>query len=148
MLGISFLSSLSFSIVLPSLWVYVRDLGGSTYFVLLSFYSVYSSILKSPFIGLDILGWAIALHSGGTILAGPLLVKWSQNRPLREVLVGTLFVMLCGGAMHGLAQNIEMLLAARFIIGAASANYVLTTVYPYFAFLRFSVYFCIFSLTL
>ena len=76
------------------------------------------------------LGWAIALHSAGTIVASPLLIAWSRRRATREVLVGSLIVMAAGGVLHGLAQNIAMILVARFIVGAGSANYVITAKYP------------------
>eukprot|EP00026_Physarum_polycephalum_P003682 Phypoly_transcript_03695.p1 GENE.Phypoly_transcript_03695~~Phypoly_transcript_03695.p1 ORF type:complete len:521 (+),score=50.99 Phypoly_transcript_03695:522-2084(+) len=107
MLTISFLSSISFSVALPSLWTYVTSLGGH----------------------LADLGWAIALHSAGTIVASPLLIAWSRRRTVREVLVGSLIVMAVGGIMHGMAQNIAMLLVARFIVGSGSANYVITANY-------------------
>lgn len=80
--------------------------------------------------GLQDLGWAIALHSAGTIVAAPLLIAWSRRRTLREVLVGSLVVMTAGGVLHGMAQNIPMLLVARFVVGAGSANYVITAMYP------------------
>lgn len=107
MLTISFLSSISFSVALPSLWTYVKFLNGE----------------------LADLGWAIALHSVGTVVAAPLLIAWSRRRTIREVLVGSLIVMAAGGILHGMAQNIIMLLIARFIVGVGSANYVITANY-------------------
>jgi predicted MFS family arabinose efflux permease len=75
------------------------------------------------------LGWAIALHSAGTIVTSPLLIAWSRRRTIREVLVGSLIVMIAGGILHGMARNITMLLVARFVIGSGSANYVITAKY-------------------
>jgi predicted MFS family arabinose efflux permease len=90
------------------------------------------------------LGWAIALHSAGTIVASPLLIAWSRRRTVREVLVGSLIIMSAGGILHGMAQNIAMLLVARFIVGAGSANYVITAKYPSSPFLFFLFNFYLF----
>lgn len=107
MLTISFLSSISFSLALPALWPYIHSLGGE----------------------LDDLGWAIALHSTGTVLLAPLLIAWIRRRSMREVLIGSLLIMAGGGVLHGMSTHIYMLLIARFIIGAGSSNHVITTIY-------------------
>lgn len=52
---------------------------------------------------------------------------------MREVLIGSLLIMAGGGVLHGMSSEIYMLLIARFIIGAGSANYVITTMYPVFS---------------
>eukprot|EP01111_Echinosteliopsis_oligospora_P018820 TRINITY_DN8842_c0_g1_i1.p1 TRINITY_DN8842_c0_g1~~TRINITY_DN8842_c0_g1_i1.p1 ORF type:complete len:526 (-),score=92.02 TRINITY_DN8842_c0_g1_i1:119-1696(-) len=119
MLFINFLSSISFSAILPSLWGYIKDIDEEA--------------------RVATLGWAIALHSAGSLVASPLIVTWSQKRPLREILIATLTFMMIGGMMHALAGNdilgknvhvkLGVLLASRAVIGAASANYIVTPTY-------------------
>jgi len=65
MLFITFLASVCFSIVLPSIWPFLRD----------GMHSKYS-----------IVGWAVAVNSAGSFLASPLFGAWADRRTTRKFL--------------------------------------------------------------
>jgi len=108
MLFITFLASVCFSIVLPSIWPFLRDI----------MHAQYSSV-----------GWAVAVNSAGSFLASPLFGGWSDRRGTREVLASTLILMIFVNVMYSLATNIWLLLAGRFIVGVAAANYAVAQTY-------------------
>jgi len=77
----------------------------------------------------SIVGWAVAVNSAGSFLASPLFGAWADRRTTREVLAATLILMIIGNVMYSLASNIWMLLAGRFIVGVAAANYAVAQTY-------------------
>jgi ceroid-lipofuscinosis MFS transporter 7 len=112
MLFITFLSSVCFSIVLPSIWKFLN----------IKFHA-------SKFI----LGWAVASNSAGSFLASPLFGWWADKRTTREVIASSLLIMIFGNLLYSLSENIWMLLAGRFIVGIASANYAVAQTYLSYA---------------
>jgi len=111
MLFITFLSSVCFSIVLPSIWPFLETMGASQ----------------------SVVGWAVAVNSGGSFLASPLFGAWSDRRSSREVILVTLIIMVMGNVLYSLSSNIWMLLAGRFIVGVAAANYAVAQTYLSYA---------------
>lgn len=111
-LSITFLSSVCFSIVLPSICFYIENK------------------LHQP---QSYVGWAVAVNSIGSFLASPLFGYWVDRRSTREVLLCTLIIMVIGNIMYSLATNLWMLLAGRFIVGVAAANYAVAQTYLSYA---------------
>jgi MFS family permease len=72
MIFINFLSNVVFSIVLPSLPDFIKDVGGADY----------------------LNGWAVAANSLGTFIASPLFGLWADRRNFREVFVFSLLLMV------------------------------------------------------
>jgi len=107
MLFITFLSSICFSIVLPSIWPFLRSLGGNKW----------------------MLGWAVAVNSCGSLIASPLFGYWGDRRSTKEVIALSLVVMIAGNIMYSLATDQYILLAGRFIVGVASANAAVSQTY-------------------
>jgi predicted MFS family arabinose efflux permease len=68
-------------------------------------------------------GWAVAVNSGGTFLASPILGKWTDWRGVKEALFISLIVMIGGNIMYALSQDVWMLLASRFIVGCAAGTW-------------------------
>lgn len=68
----------------------------------------------------SIVGWAVAVNSGGSFLASPVFGAWGDRRTTREVLGVTLVLMIIGNVMYSLSENIYMLLAGRFVVGVAA----------------------------
>lgn len=110
---INFLASVAFSIVLPSLWPYIKLLGGA-------------KVLT---------GYAIAVNSLGTFLSSPPLGWLADRRSLRESLVLALLFGIVGSVLYSMSEvsdhNVnrhqhgccwEMLLAARFLVGMSSGS--------------------------
>eukprot|EP01114_Cavostelium_apophysatum_P018577 TRINITY_DN5778_c0_g1_i1.p1 TRINITY_DN5778_c0_g1~~TRINITY_DN5778_c0_g1_i1.p1 ORF type:complete len:493 (+),score=90.41 TRINITY_DN5778_c0_g1_i1:69-1547(+) len=117
-LYITFLSSFCFSIVLPSIWLYIQYIEGK-------------HGNKNPAYSLN--GWAVAVNSGGSFLASPLIGAWGDRRSAKEVLAVTLIFMIAGNVAYSLATNYWMLLAARFVVGAATANFAISQTYLAYA---------------
>jgi len=102
MIFINFLSNVIFSIVLPSLPTFVETVGGSPSHV----------------------GWAVAVNSLGTFVTSPVF-GWLADRVIGFRWVFFLsFILMFGGSMwYSLCTDIYELLAARFVVGVAAANY-------------------------
>lgn len=111
MILINFLSFVCFAIVLPSLWPFLKSFGQSK----------------------SLVGWAVAANSAGTFFASPLLGKWADKRGVKEAIFVSLLVMIGGNAFYSLSQDVWMLLVARFIVGAAAANYAPASAYLSYA---------------
>jgi len=111
MIFINFLSFVCFAIVLPSLWPFLKSFGVNQSWT----------------------GWAVAVNSGGTFLASPLLGKWTDWRGVKEALFISLVVMIGGNIMYALSVDVWMLLASRFIVGCAAANYAPASAYLTYA---------------
>jgi len=111
MIFINFLSFVCFAIVLPSLWPFLKSFGVDQSWT----------------------GWAVAVNSGGTFLASPILGKWTDWRGVKEALFVSLVVMIGGNVMYAMSQNVWMLLVARFIVGCAAANYAPASAYLTYA---------------
>lgn len=64
----------------------------------------------------------MAVNSGGTFVASPVLGKWTDWRGVKEALFVSLVVMIGGNVMYAVSQNEWMLLAARFVVGCAAGK--------------------------
>eukprot|EP01129_Flabellula_baltica_P009626 TRINITY_DN3957_c0_g1_i2.p1 TRINITY_DN3957_c0_g1~~TRINITY_DN3957_c0_g1_i2.p1 ORF type:complete len:394 (-),score=75.14 TRINITY_DN3957_c0_g1_i2:326-1474(-) len=102
MIFINFLSNVVFSIVLPSLPTFIGKL-----------------VLNGGYLN----GWAVAVNSLGTFIASPIFGLWADKRTFREVMGVSLVVMVAGNIWYAIAGDIYSLLAARFVVGIAAANY-------------------------
>jgi len=111
MLFCNFLSSVCFSIVLPSLWPFISHLKGTE----------------------SIVGWAVAVNSAGSFLASPVFGYWLDRRGTREVLCFSLIVMVLGNLLYFFSPNIYVLLTARFLVGIAAGNYTVAQTYLSYA---------------
>jgi MFS family permease len=69
-------------------------------------------------------GWAVAVNSLGTFLASPIF-GWLADRLIgfRWVFFFSFVLMFGGSLWYSLSTEIYELLAARFIVGIAAANY-------------------------
>ncbi|XP_074651229.1 major facilitator superfamily domain-containing protein 8-like [Tubulanus polymorphus] len=103
-----FLSSISFSICMSSIWPFLRvvDLKTST----------------------DFLGWVIAAYSIGQFFASPLFGFWANCRESsKEPLIITIVISTIGNLMYAYIQDFPSprryyLLAARALIGFGAGN--------------------------
>jgi len=111
MIFINFLSFVCFAIVLPSLWPFLKHLGAKK----------------------SLIGWAVAVNSFGTFIASPVLGKWADWRGVKEVIFGSLIIMIIGNGLYSVSMNIPVLMAARFIVGVAAANYAPASAYLSYA---------------
>jgi len=110
-----------FSIVLPSMPAYLVSVGAP------------------PFLN----GWAVAANSCGSFLAGPIFGFvavcpprqlsrcqiilsrwWADKRGVKEVTMITLGLLALANVWYGLARDEYQIIAARFLVGVASANAV------------------------
>src|SRR5579885_471120 len=104
MLFITFLASVCFSIVLPSINpLLVR-------------------LVEDDKFADSLTGWAVAINSIGSFLASPFFGWWADRRSTREVLAITLIAMTFGNVLYSLSSKYWILLIARFIVGAASGK--------------------------
>jgi len=117
MLFITFLGSLCFSIVLPSLWPFIQEIEKRN-----------GRVPQS-----SITGWAVAVNSFGSFIASPIIGYWGDRRSTREVIAITLIFMMIGNVLYSLSLNIYMILAGRFIVGAAAANFSVAQTYLAYA---------------
>lgn len=111
MLFITFLASVCFSIVLPSIWPFLHTLHASK----------------------SMVGWAVAVNSAGSFLASPVFGAWQDKRSTKEVTAITLVLMILGNVMYSLSTTTWLLLIGRFIVGVAAANYAVAQTYISYA---------------
>ena len=76
MIFINFLSNVVFSVVLPSLPDFIKEVGGQEY----------------------LNGWAVAANSLGTFIASPVFGWWADKRNFREVFIFSLVIMVLSNA--------------------------------------------------
>ncbi|XP_051522436.1 major facilitator superfamily domain-containing protein 8 isoform X6 [Myxocyprinus asiaticus] len=106
-----FLSSIGFTIVITSIWPYLKKIDNSA---------------DSSF-----LGWVVAAYSLGQMVASPLFGLWSNHRPQREPLVCSIFINISANIYYTYVylspshKKIHMLLARTFVgIGAGNVAVV------------------------
>eukprot|EP01091_Cochliopodium_minus_P010092 TRINITY_DN2631_c0_g1_i1.p1 TRINITY_DN2631_c0_g1~~TRINITY_DN2631_c0_g1_i1.p1 ORF type:complete len:477 (+),score=102.45 TRINITY_DN2631_c0_g1_i1:483-1913(+) len=99
-----FLQSITFTIVLPSLWFYIQELKGDHSF----------------------LGYTIAIYSVGQFTGSLIFGKWSNVRPTLEPLIVSLVISLIGNFYYGFARDIPdakwQVFIARFLVGFGAGN--------------------------
>lgn len=105
MLFITFLASVCFSIVLPSINPLLLRL-----------------VENDATLATSLTGWAVAINSIGSFLASPFFGWWADRRSTREVLAITLIAMTFGNVLYSLANKFWLLLIGRFIVGTASGR--------------------------
>lgn len=106
-----FLSSVGFSIVITSIWPYLKKIDKSA--------------------DASFLGWVVAAYSLGQMVASPLFGLWSNHRPRREPLVCSIFINVSANIYYAYVylpsshKKIHMLLARTFVgIGAGNVAVV------------------------
>lgn len=109
MLFTTFLASVCFSIVLPSLPTFLEKGIGEK---------------NSLWVGL-----AISVNSAGSFLASPIFGAWQDKRGTREVLGVTFILMVLGNVVYALSTTVWLLLVGRFVVGVAAANYAVAQTY-------------------
>ncbi|XP_064404673.1 major facilitator superfamily domain-containing protein 8-like isoform X2 [Halichondria panicea] len=108
-----FLSAVTFSIVLSSIWPYLLQV---------------DQVNATPFF----LGWVIASYSFGQLVASPLFGFWADKRPTREpllvaIVINVVFSLLycyCGAIPSGVSGYIIIVSRAMVGFGAAVAAIV------------------------
>ncbi|PRP85230.1 hypothetical protein PROFUN_07000 [Planoprotostelium fungivorum] len=120
MLFITFLSSVVFSIVLPSILPFLKSFGLD---------DTEASTMT---------GWAVCLNSAGSFISSPILGWWADKRSTREVVAVSLIIMIFGNIMYSLAYAADhyakfVMLGARFIVGLAAGNYAVAQTYLSYA---------------
>uniref|UniRef100_A0A8C1ZSK3 Major facilitator superfamily domain containing 8 n=2 Tax=Cyprinus carpio TaxID=7962 RepID=A0A8C1ZSK3_CYPCA len=106
-----FLSSVGFTIVITSIWPYLKKIDKSA--------------------DASFLGWVVAAYSLGQMVASPLFGLWSNHRPRQEPLVCSLFINVSANIYYTYVslpsshKKIHMLLARTFVgIGAGNVAVV------------------------
>eukprot|EP01117_Protostelium_nocturnum_P008517 TRINITY_DN3054_c0_g1_i1.p1 TRINITY_DN3054_c0_g1~~TRINITY_DN3054_c0_g1_i1.p1 ORF type:complete len:469 (-),score=134.49 TRINITY_DN3054_c0_g1_i1:18-1424(-) len=109
----TFLSSISFSIVLSSIWHFIQKL--------------------NPNADYSMVGWAVAANSLGSFLSSPVLNVWADRRNTREVMVFCYVLMFVGNILYSFSENQWMLLASRVIVGISAGNTIVSQTYISYA---------------
>lgn len=106
-----FLSNVGFSIVITSIWPYLKKIDESA--------------------DASFLGWVVAAYSLGQMVASPLFGLWSNHRPRREPLACSIFINISANIYYSYVylppshNQIHMLLARTFVgIGAGNVAVV------------------------
>ncbi|XP_043109328.1 major facilitator superfamily domain-containing protein 8 [Puntigrus tetrazona] len=106
-----FLSSVGFTIVITSIWPYLKKVDENA--------------------DASFLGWVVAAYSLGQMVASPLFGLWSNHRPRREPLVCSIFINVSANIYYAYVylppshKEIHMLLARTFVgIGAGNVAVV------------------------
>ncbi|KAM8881856.1 major facilitator superfamily domain-containing protein 8 isoform 1-T1 [Synchiropus picturatus] len=102
-----FLSSVGFTIVITSLWPYLKKVDDAA--------------------NASFLGWVVAAYSLGQMIASPLFGLWSNHRPCREPLVCSIFINLAANIYYAYAylpgsNNRIHILMARAFVGFGAGN--------------------------
>ncbi|KAM9826914.1 major facilitator superfamily domain-containing protein 8 [Neosynchiropus ocellatus] len=102
-----FLSSVGFTIVITSLWPYLKKVDDAA--------------------NASFLGWVVAAYSLGQMIASPLFGLWSNHRPSREPLVCSIFINLTANIYYAYAylpesNNRIHILMARAFVGFGAGN--------------------------
>jgi len=108
---ITFLSNVVFSIVLPSLPDYLKQVGAEDF----------------------LNGWAVAVNSLGTFLASPLFGYWADRGSFRIVFLAALLIMLVSNIWYALVTDMYQLFVARFFVGVAGASFAPASSYLSYA---------------
>jgi len=110
-LWINFLSTLGFTIVLPTLWDFIDEFDGSK----------------------SVVGWAIALHSAGNLAFSLVFGYWADKRNIHECFWFGLIVFIFGNIFFAVSNSVGMILTARFFIGISAGMYGPATAYLSYA---------------
>ncbi|XP_071125177.1 major facilitator superfamily domain-containing protein 8-like isoform X2 [Mytilus edulis] len=103
-----FLSSVSFSICMSSLWPYLKILDGSA--------------------NTDFLGWVVASYSVGQLIASPLFGAWATYRDKsREPLVVSMLINVLANVLYSYLESIPShqavyLILSRSLVGFGAGN--------------------------
>ncbi|XP_052077131.1 major facilitator superfamily domain-containing protein 8-like [Mytilus californianus] len=103
-----FLSSVSFSICMSSLWPYLKILDGSA--------------------NTDFLGWVVASYSVGQLIASPLFGAWATYRDRsREPLVVSMLINVLANVLYSYLESIPShqavyLILSRSLVGFGAGN--------------------------
>ncbi|XP_067849650.1 major facilitator superfamily domain-containing protein 8 isoform X2 [Heptranchias perlo] len=102
-----FLSSIGFSIVMSSIWPFLRKVDETA--------------------DASFLGWVIAAYSLGQMIASPLFGVWSNYRPRREPLIVSILINVAANILYGYVHtppsyNKYYMLLGRAFVGFGAGN--------------------------
>jgi len=104
------LMSIGFSIVFPSLNLYMKKAEGEYLY-----------------------GWTVASYSFGQLLASPLLGYLSNSLPIREIMSVSLIINAIGNITYSAFQVPWVILLSRFIVGLGAGNISVIRAYGSYA---------------
>jgi ceroid-lipofuscinosis MFS transporter 7 len=105
---VGFLGPLEYSVVMPSLWFYLKEFGNTNQLV-------YSIILSS--------------FSFAHMISSPLVGWLADRRPMKELFAVGLLVSAVGHIIYAMAWDEWGVLLGRFIAGLGTSNFTLISVY-------------------
>uniref|UniRef100_UPI00398EB02E major facilitator superfamily domain-containing protein 8 isoform X1 n=2 Tax=Pristiophorus japonicus TaxID=55135 RepID=UPI00398EB02E len=102
-----FLSSIGFSIVMTSIWPFLRKVDKTA--------------------DTSFLGWVVAAYSLGQMVASPLFGVWSNYRPRREPLIISILINVAANVLYGYvhappSHNKYYMLLGRAFVGFGAGN--------------------------
>ncbi|KAL0216639.1 hypothetical protein P9112_008823 [Eukaryota sp. TZLM1-RC] len=101
------LDGIAFGVTMPSIYQYVRQLGGSKF--------QYGIIVSS--------------FSAGTFIGGPLLGIWYNRRSLKESLSGAMFICTFCSITYAISWNVWVVLFSRLLLGVGSGSLAIVRAY-------------------
>ena len=105
---VGFLGPLEYSVVMPSLWYYLKEFDVTSQ-------AFYSFVLSS--------------FSLAHMIASPCVGWLADRRPMKELLIVGLLVSAVGHALYAMAWDEWGVLFGRFIAGLGASNFTLVSVY-------------------
>ncbi len=106
---IVFVFSIEYAVVIPSVWLFLKDLDPA---------------VPEYFLGLVVGGYAFM-----ALILQPVIGVWLDSRFIKETLVFQMWVVLVGNVMYFFSTSIWMLLIARLICGMGGTVFLSTSVY-------------------
>eukprot|EP01099_Mayorella_cantabrigiensis_P004351 TRINITY_DN3269_c0_g2_i1.p1 TRINITY_DN3269_c0_g2~~TRINITY_DN3269_c0_g2_i1.p1 ORF type:complete len:460 (-),score=74.58 TRINITY_DN3269_c0_g2_i1:241-1620(-) len=110
-LWINFLSTLGFTIVLPTIWPFIDEYDGSK----------------------SLVGWAVALHSVGNLAFSLVFGYWADKRNIHECFAAGLIIFIFGNIFFACSNSVGMILVGRFFVGISAGMYGPATTYLSYA---------------
>lgn len=130
MLFTIFLQSMGFSIVLPSLWFYLKNQPPNL---------DYDQFGDRPSVAF--LGYVVAIYSFGQAISSPAFGWWSNRAPSKLVVIVTLFIACVGNTLYAIARDVFpadnvhdplwrwVVFFARFLVGVSAGNVAVCRAY-------------------
>jgi MFS family permease len=92
--------SIDYSVVMPSLWLFLRSL--------------------DPDVPEAILGVGLSAFQLSSVCFSPLMGLWLDRRPTKEVVVMQIWISVAGNIMYSFSTHVWMVVASRFVCGLGS----------------------------
>lgn len=100
-LWLNFLSTLGFTIVLPTIWPFIDEYDGSK----------------------SLVGWAVALHSIGNLSFSLVFGYWADKRNITECFWFGVIVFIVSNIFFASSNSVGMILTGRFFVGISAGMY-------------------------